>query len=178
MTSVTTAVYLLCLALCRQFAVSNPRTVDEVLKAHGLPLFAASEARVEAVRWQLWAGFWPTRASCLVTTAFHPIQTPGQARRLAGAVLLYCSEPVPWRRRGDLLLWAHWVGAEMARATPFLGAEGPDANVLRARLEPKAVPLPLKNPLKVTLVFVDQQGRVSHTARHDVIELAHASPRK
>jgi hypothetical protein len=178
MSSVTTAVYLLCLALSREFGVSNPCTVDEVLKEHGLPLFAAKEVRVEARRWTLWAGFWPTRAGRLVTAGFHPIETKEQARKLSGEVLVYCSEPAELRGWGDLLLWAHWVGVEMARATPLLGEERPNARFLRIGPDPKALSLSLKNPMKVTLVFIDKQGCVRHTTRYDLVELAHAPLRK
>jgi hypothetical protein len=178
MSPVTAAVYLLCLALSRDFGTSTPRTVDEVLKEHGLPLHAAKEVWVEAPRWTLWAGFWPTRAGRLVTAGYHPIETKEQARKLSGEVLISCSEPAELRGRGDLLLWAHWIGVEMARATPFLGNERPKGNVLRDGPTPKAFSLPLKNPMKVTLVFVDKTGHVRQTERHDIIELAHASRRK
>ena len=181
MSPVTAAVYLLCLALSRDFGTSTPRTVDEVLNEHGLPLHAAKEVWVEAPRWTLWAGFWPTRAGRLVTAGYHPIETKEQARKLSGEVLISCSEPAELRGRGDLLLWAHWVGARMARATPFLGREGPNARILRMGPDPasKAVPfLPLTNPMKLTLVFIDRRGQVYRTERHDIIELAHASQRK
>jgi len=178
MSPVTTAVYLLCLALSREFGTSNPRTVDEVLTEHGLPLYAAKEVRVEARRWTLWAGFWPTRAGRLVTAEFHLIDTKEQARKLSGEVLVYCSEPAEMRGCGDLLLGAHWLGIKMARAAPSVGNEGPNAKFSASVLTPRLFPLPLKNPMKVTLVFVDKQGHVRHTERHDIIELAHAPLRK
>jgi hypothetical protein len=178
MNPITAGVYLLCLALSRESSAGSPRTVDEVLKEHGLPLFAAKEVRVEGRRWALWAGFWPTRAGRLVTAGFRPIKTKQQARKLSGAVLVYCSEPAGVREWGDLMLLAHWVGAEMARATPSLGMEGPNAKFLRVGPQLKDLSLPLKNPMKVTLVFVDKRGRVRRTERHDIIELAHAPLRK
>lgn len=154
MNPVPTAVYLVCLALSREFSAGNPRTVDDVLRVHGLPLYAAKEVRVEAPRWTLWAGFWPTRASRLVMVGFHPIETKAQARKLSGEVLVYCSEAGKLRKRGDLLLWSSWVGARMARATPFLGYEGSKANFLRAGPRRRAFSLPLDNPMKITLESV------------------------
>jgi hypothetical protein len=178
MNPVTTAAYLVCLAISRDLPASQPRTVDEILKEHGLPLFAAKDVRLDASRWTLWAGFWPARASRLVTTGLRPIETKEQACKLRGEVLIYCSEPEKLRGWGDLFLWLHSVGGEMARATPFLGREGPGKSVLRMGRDSATdvLPsLPLKNPIKVTLVFLDRRGRVSRTERHDIIELAHAS---
>src|SRR5262245_46074840 len=168
MSPVAAGVYLLCLALSREFAVSNPRTVEEVLKEHGLPLYAANEVRVEAKHWTLWAHFWPARAGRLVTTGFHSVETREQARKLQGEVLIYCSEPIPLQAWGDLLLGVHEVGRAMAQATPLLGAEGPEANFLRVGPKPRAISLPLKNPMKVTLVFLDKEGRVRQVERHDI----------
>lgn len=178
MNPVITAVYLLCLALSRECSVSAPRTVEDVLKEHSLPLYAAKEVRIEARRWTLWDGFWPTRAGRLVTTGLHPIETREQARKLSGEVFVYCSEPAQLRGQGDLLLWAHHVGARMARATPLLGEEGPIMKFGRAAPHPRTFALPLKNPIKVTLVFVDKDGRVRHSERHDIIELADAPLQK
>ncbi len=175
MHSFTTAVYLLCLAFSREF-VSTPHTVEQVLKEPGRQLFAAREARVESRRWTLWAGFWPTRAGRLVTVGFHPIETKEQARKLSDEVLIYCSEPAELRGRGNLLLWAYWTLEHMAQATPFLGSEGPNASYLRMRPAPLAPSLPLANPIKVTLMLVDRQGRVRHTERDDIIELSPGSP--
>jgi hypothetical protein len=104
-----------------------------------------------------------------------------QARNLSGALLIYCREPAVLRRWGDLFLWAHSVGAKMTGATPFLGKEGPNSDLLRADPNPEtraATYLPLKNPMKVTLVFFDRQRRVYRTERHDVLELVYASLRK
>jgi hypothetical protein len=172
MNAAATAIYLFCLALSREFAV-QPRTVDEVLKERGLILFAAKEVRVDKVRWALWAGFWPTRAGRLVTTGFHPIETKKQARNLSGEVLVFCSEPAELRGWGDLALWSHWVNAQMARANPFVGYEGKNSRLSRVAAKPRALPLPLSNPMKVTLMFIDKKRRVQRTERHDVIELAH-----
>jgi hypothetical protein len=157
---------------------SNARTVDQVLKEQGLPLFAAKEARVDDKRWTLWAGFWPTRAGRLVTAGFHPIETKEQARKLSGEVLIYCSEPLELRGWGDLALWAYWVGIEMARSNPFRGMEGPNAKLLRVGPDPNAMSLPLRNPMKVTLVFLDRRGCVRQIERHAIIELATAPLRK
>jgi hypothetical protein len=180
MNPVTAAAYLLCLGLSREFGTSNPRTVEEVLKEHGPLLFAASEVHVEARRWTRWAGFWPSRAGRLVTTGFHPVETQAQARKLSGNVMIYCSEPPELRGWGGLALWTHWVGAEMARANPAMGYEGPNRKFLRDGpfSQGFSPPLPLKNPMKITLVFVDNDGHVRSTERHDIIELAHAQQRK
>jgi hypothetical protein len=55
---------------------------------------------------------------------------------------------------------------------------GPDVNFLRVGPDPSVFSLPLKNSIKVTLVYLDSKGRVRHTERQDIIELAHTLPRK
>lgn len=162
MHALAVTVYLVCLALSREFTASSPHSVDEMIRDHGLPVFAANDARVENRRWVLWAGYWPTRAARLVTTGLHPVESKEEAQKLDGGVLFYCSEPAPWRSRGDLLLWTFWVGAKMARAAPYLDQEGPNARLKQqgAVNDPGNAPfLPLSNPMKCTLVFLDRRGR-------------------
>jgi hypothetical protein len=122
----------------------------------------------------------PTRAGRLVTTGLRPIETEQQARKLTGMVLIYCSEPASLRGWGDLLLAVDYTGTKMARATPFLGYEGPKANFLQIGPDRKTgtLALPLKSPLNFTLVHVDRHGRIQRVERRDIIDLAHDRPRK
>lgn len=164
MNTFTIAVYLFGLAVARQSGTAEPHSINDVLKDHGLPLLAAKEAHVDAMCPALWAGFLPTIAGRLVTTGLHPVYTEEEARKLAGGVLIYCSEPAKLRRWVDLLLRAALLGAEMARATPFMGKE--------------AASLPFRYPLNFTLVFLDRHGRVRRVERRDIIELATDPQRK
>ncbi len=118
-------------------------------------------------------GFLPTRAGRLVTSGLHPIETKAQVRKLAGGVLIYCSEPGKRRGMGDLLLWVDCVGTDMARATPFLGAQRANAKILRVGHDGQAdaLTLPLKSPLYFTLVHLDRRGHVQRIERRDIIEL-------
>lgn len=172
--------HLLCLALSRELAVSHPRTVDEILKDPQVQLFAAKEVRVDALRWTLWSGYWPTHAGRLATKGFRWLENKKQAKKLSNEVLIYCSEPARWRGWGELTLWAHDLSAKMASATPLLGHEVPNAKPLRTVADAKPWPasLPLTNPMKVTLVFLDRRGRVRRLERRDILELVHAPLKK
>jgi hypothetical protein len=156
--STAASIYLTCFPVFQD--CSRPVTVEHVLKAHGLPLFTAQSARVEAVRPKAATGSCVARMSRLVTKDFRVIYTEEEARQLTDTVLLYCTEPEPRRGWGDLALAAHAVGAQMSRASPLLGPE---------------VPLPLARPFRITLAFVDRRGRVLRTETHTIIELAHDS---
>jgi hypothetical protein len=133
-------------------------SVDDILKAHGLPLFAAQAAHVEPVGREAGSGFWAPRLSRLVTTDFSAIYSEEEARKLAAAVLIYCTEPGKQKGWGDLALAAHAVGRRMALASPLLGYEGP---------------LPLARPFQITLAHVDRHGRVLRTETHNIVELEH-----
>src|SRR5262245_31523816 len=149
------ALYLACFpVLPGRFA---PAPVEQVLKVHGLPLFAAESARLQAIREN-----GAKRTKRLVTTDFRVIYSPQDARRLSDAVLIYCTEPDPRRRAwGDLALAASSVGARMSRASPLLTS---------------AVHLRLNGPLRVTMAHVDGRGRVRHTETHAIVELTHTGP--
>jgi hypothetical protein len=173
----TPGVYLLCLALSGD-AGALP-TVGDLVKQQGLPLFAAKQVRVEALHWVPRPGQWPALASRLVTVGFHRIDTAAEACKVSGEVLISCSEPVPGGAWGNLVLWLHAVGGDLARATPFLGREGPGGNVLWNRPDPAAAPpLSLTAPVELTLAFVNGQGEVYRSERRQVLELAHGTPRK
>jgi hypothetical protein len=176
--AIAATICLLCLALYREFAVTGPRSLDDVFREHQPPLFAAREARVEKTRWTLGDGYWPYRAGRLVTVGFHAIETREQAQKLSGEVLIYCSEPAPMRGSGDLTLRVHGVDANMAQSSQFLGREGPNGKLLNAAPELLVRSLPLSRPIKVTLVFLDENGHVRRAERHEVIELVHAALHK
>ena len=158
------AFYYFCLALCREFGGTNPQTIDEVLKQHPLPIFAAQEAHIKGMRWKLWTGFWPTQAGRLMTDGYRAITTKEQLQNLKGGVLIYCSEPAPLRAYGDLVLWAGKANDDMARATPLLSRGGAFAGLA-------PILVPFGNPMKVTLVHLDKQGHVLRSERRDIIEM-------
>jgi hypothetical protein len=136
-----------------------PLTVDDVLKARGLPLFAAQSARVEVVRQNRAAGPCGAPVSRLVTTDFRVIDSEQEARRLTNAVLIYCTESGERMAWGDLALWAS-VPSRMAQASPQLGYQGP---------------LPLASPIRIALAQVDRRGRIWRTETHTVTELVHGT---
>jgi hypothetical protein len=158
MSPIETAVSMLILVLGHESA-ATPRTIDEVLKDHGLPLFAATDVRIQST----WDEMWPVRANRLVTTGFRTVESKEQVKRCAGGVLIYCAESGESRELGDLILRLHAIAERMARSSPQAGELlGPPS-------------LPLKAPMKVALVFVDKQGRVQRLERQAVVELKSAS---
>jgi len=157
MTSVASAVYLAALLFGREFAIA-PRSIDDVLKKHGLPLYAATTVQVQST----WDEMWPARADRLTTVGFRLIVTEEQARKLTGGVIIYCSEPRATRGLGDLILGLHATAENMNRSAPMA----------RELLGPPS--LPLKAPMKVRLVFLDERGGVKRSERRDIIELKSA----
>ena len=154
MSPIATAVSLLILVLGHESA-ATPRTIDDVLKDRGLPLFAATDVRIQST----WDEMWPVRANRLVTTGFRTVENNEQMLRCAGEVLIYCAESGESRELGDLILRLHAIAEQMAHSSPQAGELlGPPS-------------LPLKAPMKVALVFVDRQGRVRRLEQHAVIEL-------
>jgi hypothetical protein len=151
----TTAVFLACMPAWQE---CGPRTVADIVKAHGLPLFAAESARVEAIQPRAGTGPCAPRLGRLVTKGFRWIESEAEGRRLANVVLIYCTEPGEGRGWGDLALGAHSVGVRMMEASPLLGSTGP---------------LPLARPFRITLAHVDRDGRVLRTETHNIMELAH-----
>jgi len=139
---------------------ANPRTIDDVVKEHSLPLFAATAVQSQTTRDELW----PASADRLITENFRIIETREQARKLSGGVLIYCAEPATSRALGDVILRLHATAQQMSRSSPE-AAEllGPPT-------------LSLTSPMKVRLVYLDEHGRVRRSERHDVIELK-GSPR-
>ncbi len=157
MSSVASGIYLLVLLFGRDFAHA-PRTIDDVLKKHGVPFYAATTVQIQST----WDEMWPARADRLTTVGFRLIETKEQAQKLSGAVVIYCAEPRTSRGLGDLLLGLHATAEKMARSSP----EAWDL------LGPPS--LPLKSPMKVRLVYLNERGGVRRWERHDVIELKSA----
>ncbi len=157
----------------------NERTLDEVLRTHGPPVFTARTATVEQLRWVLWARCLPVRAGRLVVSDLQQVD-PAKRPRPTGRVLVYC-EGNPRNGWARLELFAVVLGREMKRATPFLGEEGPGKRLLqvgpgkggRSRF---VVPT---DPIRVTLVWVDGRGKVSRveTTRIREVELPDAVAR-
>jgi hypothetical protein len=173
------AVWLACqLSLPPSGDFHNERTLDEVLRAHGPPLFSARAAATEQPRWVLWGRFVPVRAERLVASDVQLVD-PDKRPRPAGRVLVYCEGNVRngWAR---LELWALVVRAEMERATPFLDDEGPGKRLLqvgsgkggRSRYAYQT------DPIRVTLVSVDGKGAVTRIATTRIRELSILVPSK
>jgi hypothetical protein len=160
MSSVATAIYVAILLFGGEFA-NAPRSIDDVLKNHGLPLYAATSVQIQST----WDETWPARANRLITVGFRLIETEEQARKLSGGIIIYCSEPKSSRGLGDLILGLHATAENMARSSPMA----------KELLGPPTIPL--KAPMKVRLVFLDGRGGVKRTERRDIIELK-SSPDK
>ena len=89
----------------------------------------------------------------LVLSDLRDVEIGTQGRQLAGRVLLQADRNVL------LALWVLRVGSDMARATPFLGHEGPGTNILRlggARVAPS--PVTFRRPVWLTLIPLDSTG--------------------
>ena len=157
MSSVATTIYVALLLFGREFA-NAPRLIDDVLKKHGLPIYAAATVQLQST----WDEMWPARADRLTTVGFRLIETQDQARKLTGGVIIYCSEPRTSRGLGDLILGLHATAERMVRSSPMAGE----------LLGPTSIPL--KAPMRVRLVFLDGRGGVKRTERRDIIELKSA----
>src|SRR5262245_20661308 len=160
MNSVASTIYAAVLIFGHNSAAS-PRSVDDLLKNHGLPLFAATTVRIQTTRDELW----PASADRLITDDFRMIKTRDEALKLSGGVLIYSAEPAASRALDDLILQIHAMAQQLARSSPE-AAEllGPPS-------------LPLTSPLRVRLVYLDEHG-VRRSERHEVIELRSAAPKR
>jgi hypothetical protein len=95
------------------------------------------------------------KGDTLTVTDLQEIDPKATGQDLAGRVLLGGGGSV------KLGLWALKVGADMARATPFLGQEGPGGSVLGKPGTPAAPQpncIPFKAPVGVTLTELDAGG--------------------
>jgi hypothetical protein len=97
------------------------------------------------------------RGDTLVVADLREIPPKAAARDLAGRVL------VGGDAGAELGLWTLKVAAGLARATPFLGQEGPGATVASMRNRTVVQPpqpdfVPFKVPVAVTLTDLDAGG--------------------
>jgi hypothetical protein len=147
------------------------RDLEEVVRAHSLPLLTARSASIQGPRWVLGPHFIPVLAVRLVASDVQLV-VPERRSRLTGRVLLYCEGNVGngW---AELDLYVAVVAMQMQRAIPFLGHEGPGMNLLE-------IAPPNRNqawhnmqtdPIRVLLVYVNAKGTVDRIVTTRIREL-------
>jgi hypothetical protein len=143
MPRITLAVLVLCLAVLSLAVVAAPaprRDAADELRSWGQPAFSARSARIDGNR--------------LTVAGLKPFAARGSIRGLRDTTLIYCDP------HDGLILWAAQFGADMKRATPFLGREQPGAKLLEMPCPETPLLEQLMRPVRLRLAVIDGGGRV------------------
>jgi hypothetical protein len=154
----------------------NERTLGEVLRAHGPPLFTARSATIEQPCWVLWGRILPVRARRLAASDLQMVDHD-KLPKLAGRVLIYCEGNV-WNSWAKLELSVLFLGADMARATPLMGREGPGQRFLEIGPDNRdgGRYITQTDPIRIILIYVNERGAVDRIGMTRIRELELSYP--
>jgi hypothetical protein len=138
------------------FGVAQPAR-SSVVAPPAPALFSARSAQV--------------KGDALIVADLQEVNSKTAPGALGGRVLLSGDSGV------ELGLWVLKVDVDMARATPFLGEEGPGATFLKpGKPGPSGSEfVPFRAPVRVTLTHLDASGTTLRTEQQAVREIRRAS---